>query len=143
MTEGIATVRVRPFFETFAARNAAGDVEGLLQMYAPTIMVAGPNGTSMVPSSALAAAVRSRKQRFEALGLSSATLVSSEATTLNDRYTLARTEWRFDLAHLHGDPVTLSSTFLLEHAGDATRIVMYMNLHDIMAVLRERGIAAD
>ena len=143
MSDEIATVRVRPFFETFAARNAAGDMEGLLQMYAPTIMVAGPNGTSMVPSSALAAAVRNRKQRFDALGLPSATLVSSQATTLDNRYTLARTEWRFDLARLHGDPVTLSSTFLLEHAGDATHIVMYMNHHDIMAVLRERGIAAD
>ena len=143
MTDKIASVHVRPFFEAFAARNAAGDVDGLLQMYAPTIMVAGAGGISMVPSSALAAAVRSRKQRFEALGLPSATLVSAEATTLEDRYTLARTEWRFDLAQLHSDPVTLSSTFLLEHAGDATRIVMYMNVHDIMAVLRERGIAAD
>src|SRR4051794_7431733 len=133
MNDEIAAVRLGPFFETFAARTAAGDIEGLLQMYAPTIMVAGANGTSMVPSSALAAAVRSRKQRFEALGLPGATLVSSEATMLNDRYTLARTEWRFDLARLHGDPVTLSSTFLLEHAGDATRIVMYMNHHDIVA----------
>lgn len=143
MSEAFAAVRVHPFFETFAARNAAGDVEGLLQMYAPSIMVAGPNGTSVVPSSALAAAVRGRKERFEALGVPSATLVSSEATTLNDRYTLARTEWRFDLTHLQGDPVTVSSTFLLEHVGDATRIVMYMNVHDIMAVLRERGIAVD
>ena len=143
MNDEIATVRIRPFFETFAARNAAGDVEGLLQMYAPTIMVAGSNGTSMVPSSALAAAVRSRKQRFEAWGLPSATLVSSDATTLNDRYTLARTEWQFDLAHLHSEPVTLSSTFLLEHAGNVTRIVMYMNLYDIMAILRDRGLAAD
>ena len=138
-----ATVRVRPFFEAFAARNAAGDLEGLLAMYAPTIMVAGPNGTSMVPSNALAAAVRNRKQRFETVGLPSATLLSADAATLDDRYTLARTEWRFDLARLHGDPVTVASTFLLEHAGDATRIVLYMNHHDLITILRERGIAAE
>jgi hypothetical protein len=106
-------------------------------------MIAGANGTNVLPSTAMAAAIRSRKQRFDALGLPSAILVRAEAITLGDGYTLARTEWRFDLSRLHSDPVTVSSAFVLEHHGDATRIILYVNSHDIMAVLRERGIVSE
>jgi hypothetical protein len=142
MTDDSAN-RVQSFFETFAAKNAAGDVDGLLQLFAPTVMIAGPNGTNVLPSNAMAAAIRSRKQRLDSLGVPSATIAGCELTPLSDRYTLARTQWRFDLSRLHSDPVTLSSTFLLEHVGAETRIVVYLNHHDIMALLRERGVVND
>jgi hypothetical protein len=139
MTDDNAT-RVQSFFEMFAAKNAAGDLDGVLQLFAPTVMIAGPNGTNVLPSNAMAAAIRNRKQRLDSLGVPSATLVDCDTIALDDRYTLARTEWRFDLSRLHTDPITLSSTFLLEHVDAETRIIVYMNHHDIMAVLRERGI---
>jgi hypothetical protein len=139
VTERTAT-GVHSFFDTFAAKTAAGDVDGLLQLFAPTVMIAGPNGTNVLPSNAIAAAIRSRRQRLDSLGVPSATIAECELTRLGDRYTLARTEWRFDLSRLHTDSVTLSSTFLLEHVADETRIILYLNEHDIMAVLRERGI---
>lgn len=135
--------RVNRFFETFAAKNAAGDVDGLLHLFASTVMIAGPSGTTVLPSNAMAGAIRTRKQRFDALGLPSATLVRCEATALSDRYTLARTEWRFDLSRLQNDAVTLSSAYVLQHGDDGTRIILYLNEHDIMAVLRERGIVSE
>jgi hypothetical protein len=135
--------RVQSFFETFAAKNAGGDVDGLLRLFAPTVMIAGPNGTNVLPSNAMAAAIRSRKQRLDSLGVPSATIAGCEATALGARYTLARTEWLFDLSRLHTDSVTLSSTFLLEHADADARIILYLNHHDIMAVLRERGIVSE
>ena len=134
--------RVNQFFETFAAKNADGDVDGLLHLFAPTVMIAGPNGTTVLPSKAMAGAIRSRKHTFDALGLPSATLAECHATVLSDRYTLARTQWRFDLSRLQNDGITLSATYMLHHGDDGTRIVLYLNDRDIMAVLRERGIVA-
>jgi len=135
--------RANRFFETFAAKNATGDMDGLLRLFASTVMIAGPNGTTALPSNAMAGAIRSRKQRFDALGLPSATVAQCNATALSDRYTLARAEWRFDLSRLHSESVTLSSTYVLEHSDDGTRIIFYLNEHDIMAVLRERGIVTE
>jgi hypothetical protein len=135
--------QVQSFFEMFAAKNAAGDVDELLQLFAPTVMIAGPNGTQVLPSNVMAAAIRSRRQRLDSLNVPNATIAGCEATVLGDRYTLARTKWRFDLSRLHTDPVTLSSAFLLEHTGADTRIILYLNHHDIMTVLRERGIVSE
>ena len=140
-SEEFATVRLRPFFEEFQARNAAGDIDALARMYAPTILVAGPNGTSAVPSAALAAAIRQRKQRLASLGCPSATLASVSGMPLDRRYALAQTEWLFSLPP-NGDPVTLPSTFIIDGIDTPDpRIVLYMNHQDLMALLRDRGIA--
>ena len=135
--------RVNRFMEMFAAKNAAGDVDALLRLFAPTVMIAGPKGSTPLPANAMAGAIRSRKQRLDELGLASATFVESEATALSDRYTLARAKWRFDVSRLQSEPVTLSSTYVLEHDAAETRIILYLNDHDIMAVLRERGIVTE
>lgn len=135
-----ASVRLRPFFAAFQARNAAGDLDALAQMYAPTIMVASPTGASAVPSTALVAAIRQRKQLFDTLGCPSASLASVDGMPLSDRYALAKTEWRFSLPP-DGEAVILASSFIIEGIGTADpRIVLYMNHQDLMAVLRDRGV---
>jgi hypothetical protein len=135
------TVQLRPFFEAFQARNAAGDIDAVAQMYAPTIMVAGPSGASAVSAVALIGAIRQRKQLFDSLGCPPAALAGVSGMKLDERYALARTEWRFFLPP-DREAVTLSSTFIIDGIGTADpRIVLYMNHRDLMAVLRDRGVS--
>jgi hypothetical protein len=137
-----ATGGLRSFFEAFETAGAALDVDGLARLYAPAILVAGPNGSQVVSRDDLLRAIPKRKQLFDAAGHRSTRLVGLQETKLDDRYTLARTEWRWEFARPAGPPtdLTLPSSFLVEQANSETRIVVYLMHHDVTSELRERGL---
>jgi Domain of unknown function (DUF4440) len=137
-----STGGLRAFFERFQTLSAASDTDGLAAMYATNVMVAGPNGTQVVTSEDLLRAIPKRKQLFESAGYRETELVGFEEAPLTNRYSLVRAEWRWQFQPIEGQPlsVTLPSTFIVDGAGDAPHIVLYMNQQDIGGVLRERGL---
>src|SRR5262245_57655830 len=91
----VADRSIAAFFRRFEARSAALDVEGLVDLYAPAFLMAGPRGTQVVNARDLVYAIPKRKQLFDAAGCRSTTLVSVDETRLDDRYSLVRTEWEW------------------------------------------------
>jgi len=136
-TEGL-----RAFFERFQSLSAASDAEGLAAMYAGHVMFAGANGAQVVSSADLQRAIPIRKQLLESAGCQDTTLVDFDETALGDRYSLVRAQfrWLFKAGTGQTDSVTLPSTFVVDRGGDAPRIVLYLNEHDVKSVLCERGV---
>src|SRR5215831_6763554 len=93
----IAAGGLRAFFERFQSLSAASDVEGLAAMYAPNVIIAGPNGAQVVSSADMQRAIPKRKQLLESVGYQATALVGFEETALTDRYSLVRAQfrWRF------------------------------------------------
>jgi len=142
MSDEFATEGLRSFFAAFERESAAPDVDGLARLYAPAILVAGPNGSQIVSRDDLLRAIPKRKQMFEAAGHRSTKLASLQETRLDDRYTLARTEWQWQFAPSGDAPteLTLPSTFIVDRSGSEPRIVLYMMHHDIARLLKEHGL---
>jgi ketosteroid isomerase-like protein len=138
MSDEFATEGLRSFFGAFERENAAADVEALARLYAPSILVAGPNGSQVVSRDDLLRAIPKRKQMFETAGHRSTKLAALQETKLDDRYTLARTEWRwqFDAPA----ELTVPSTFIVDRSGTELRIVLYMMHHDIARLLKDHGL---
>lgn len=133
---------LRAFFERFQSLTAASDVEKLAAMYAANVMVAGPKGAQVVGSADLQRVIPKRRQLLESVGYQHTALVGFEETTLTDRYSLVRAQFRWDFQTANGEPatVTLPSTFIVDRGGDSPCIVLYMNEQDVVSVLRERGV---
>src|SRR5256884_255259 len=112
------------FFRRFEESSAAGDVDALVALYAPSFLMAGPSGTQVVKASDLAQAIPRRKQMFAAAGCTATTLQSVVDTPLDSRYSLVRTEWQWTFARAGAAPteITLPSTFIVERAADGPRI---------------------
>ena len=129
-------------FERFQRRGAPADPTALADMYAATLMVAGPGGAQVLTSADLLRAIPKREALFDAAGHQSTTLVGFEEQALTPRYSLVRTEWQW----LFGRPsrervaVTLPSTYLVDRLGATPQIVVYIIQEDIGAVLRQRGL---
>jgi len=140
----IPTGGLRAFFERFQSLSAASDVEGLAGMYAGSVMIAGANGVQIVTSADMQRAIPRRKQLLESAGHQDTTLVGFEETALTDRYALVRAQfqWHFKAANGQAATVTLPSTFVVDRGGDSPHIVLYLNEHDVVSVLRERGVLA-
>ena len=140
----IPTGGLRAFFERFQSLSAASDGEGLAAMYAGHVMIAGANGAQVVSSADIQRAIPKRKQLLESVGYQNTALVGFEETALGDRYSLVRAQfqWHFKPANSEPATVTLPSIFVVDRGGDSPHIVLYLNEHDVVSVLRERGVLA-
>src|SRR5215831_11857537 len=140
----IHTGGLRAFFERFQSLSAASDVEGLAAMYAGNVMIAGAHGVQVVSSADMQRAIPKRKQLLQSVGYQDTALVGFEETALTDRYSLVQAQFRWQFRAADGQPatVTLPSTFVVDRGGDSPHIVLYLNEHDVVSVLRERGVLA-
>jgi len=136
-----SAVQAQTFFQTFERLSAAGDAEALAGLYAATFLSAGPDGVQTVKASDLIQVIPKRKQLLQSIGCQSTKLASVEETKLDDHYSLCRTEWCWRFDHADGPvEITLPSTFVVHRSGEGWRIVLYLTHHNIMTVLRERGM---
>jgi hypothetical protein len=140
----IPTGGLRSFFDRFQSLSAASDVEGLAAMYAANVMIAGANGAQVVSSENLQRAIPKRKQLLESVGHQGTALVGFEETALGDRYSLVRAQFEWHFKAANGEPAaeTLPSIFVVDRGGDSPHIVLYLNEHDVVTALRERGVLA-
>lgn len=136
------TKAIEVFFREFEKNSNTGDVDQIVSQFADSFIVAGPDGSQVVPSNDFRAAIPHRKKLFENLGSRSTTLESIHETKLDDQYVLAKTEWRmqFDRGAGAAEDVTVWATYIVHTSGEARKIVFYLTHENIMAVLQQRGI---
>ena len=132
------------FFRTFEQLSAEWNAADLAGLYAPSFLLAGPSGSQLVRAADLQQAIPKRKDLFKTLGCTSTQLATLQETSLDDRYSLVRTEWhwRFERSSEALVEFTLPSSYVIERSPDRWQIVAYIPHADIMAELRRRGLLA-
>jgi hypothetical protein len=131
------------FLRGFELHNNTSDFTSAVSQFADTFMAAGPQGAQCVRASDFALVLPKRKQLFESLGCHSMQLISVDAHALGDRYAMAHTRWKVNLAG--SDPaeedMVVASTFVVDTDQQPFRIVLYLAHQDILAMLKERASA--
>ena len=132
------------FFQAFEQLSAASNAAELAGLYAPSFLMAGPNGSRVVRAIDLQHAIPKRKELFTSVGCTATHLTALEETVLDDRYSLVRTEWRWHFERSPEAPVefTLPSSFVIDRSLERWQIVAYIPHADVMAELRRRGLLA-
>ena len=135
-----ASTSVEEFFRRFEHNNK-NDFSAAATQFADTFMAAGPQGAQCVKASDFVLALPKRKQLFESLGCASMQLVSVDAHSLGDRYSMAHTRWKVNFTEdAPSMPATfVESTFVVDTGGERIQIVLYLAHQDIVAILKERG----
>ncbi|GAA1256878.1 hypothetical protein GCM10009677_03900 [Sphaerisporangium rubeum] len=131
---------VRTFFEEFSRAGDTLDTTAISTQFADTFLSADPSGTQPVPRSAFLAALPAREKLFASIGVGSIHLTSLTETRLDDHYILVDTRWQGTPATPGGEPLDLSSAYILHRAPDGTlRIVFYLNHQDLREIVRARS----
>jgi hypothetical protein len=117
--------QVQEFFDTYAHASGTLDQQVLASCFPEEFLVADDTGARAVPLSAFLQALPRRAQMFADAGIGPPVLGSVTCQQLDKRYVLARTHWTAPRT-TSGDPVHLSSSFLLRHGDDGFRIVAYL-----------------
>ena len=138
---------VARFLAVYARETAEDNLQAVVSHFAESFLFAGPSGSQPVRAADFAAALPRRKALFDQLGSQPAELTAIHETPLDSRYVLARTTWRFSFRN-HNTPAQefdTDSTFLIDTGLPGTpkpdfKILLYLPHHDIMQMLRDRGI---
>jgi len=131
------------FFRIFESNASSNDTDAVVSQFADVFMAANPQGAQAVRASDFALALPRKKQYFDSLGCNSTQLVSLNETRLDARYIMARTQWKMTFARSGTEPqdVVVDSVFIVDTGGDRAKIVFYLASHDLLQILKERGIA--
>jgi hypothetical protein len=132
------------FFHEFNHNSNLSETGAVISQFAEIFMVAGPQGTQVVPANAFALALPRRKMQFEEMGCQSTELISLRETTLGNHYVMAETEWQMTFVRGGESPeeITVASTFIVYIGHEQPKIVFYLPQHDVMALLKNRGVGA-
>jgi hypothetical protein len=132
------------FFQEFNHNSNLSETGAVISQFAETFMVADPQGAQVVPANAFALALPRRKKQFEEMGRRSTELKSLRETTLGNHYVMAETEWQMTFVRGGNPPeeITVASTFIVFIGDEQPKIVFYLPQHDVMALLKSRGVGA-
>ena len=141
-----ATPTITPmarFIRDYALHTDKGNVPELIACFADVFLAGGPQGAQPVRASDFALALPKRYKLFETMGCRSTELTGLQENWLDTRYVSARTEWQltFERPGREPLPIVVQSTYLVDTGTEPFRILVYLAHSDIMAILKEHGIA--
>ena len=133
---------IEQFFQTFELNRRTGNIPAMVEQYADVFLVAGPQGAQCIRGEEFALALPKRKRLFDSLGCQFTDFVSLVETPLNDRFVLARTQWKMTFTRNPGNEkyLLVDSIFIIDTAADGFKIIFYLPLQDIMQLLKDQGI---
>jgi hypothetical protein len=136
---------MQQFLNSYAESAASGRVAEVVSHFADTFMVPGPQGAQCVRATDFASVLPKRYELFEKLGCRSTELLSATEIRLDGRYVLARTRWRmtFEGRDSRTVDVEADSDYVIDTGLEPWKIVFYLANQDLMAVLKQRGIALE
>ena len=132
------------FFQDFERNSNLSESDASISQFAEMFLFAGPQGAQVVPANAFALALPRRKKQFQEMGCQSTDLISLRETTLGNDYVMAETAWQMTFAQGERSPekITVASTFIVYTGDEQPKIVFYLPQHDVMALLKDRGVGA-
>jgi len=126
MTDASSRATAREFVDRFTRATADDDHALLGGCFADVFLAGDADGVRPVPRDLFLAAVPRRRKAFADAGVGQSSLMSYAASELDDHYVLVRTEWTAPRLN-GGDPVELSSSFLLYRDVGPGIAVAYLN----------------
>ncbi|GJF03876.1 hypothetical protein PSD17_28350 [Pseudonocardia sp. D17] len=105
--------------------------EGAADAFAPTFLSTDPVGATVVTREALAAALPARAQLFARAGVGPLRLDEARQIVLDDRHLLVATSWQ-------ASSLRLDATYLLRREPAGLQVLVYLNHHDVRALLADR-----
>lgn len=122
---------IQAFLDEFDRRSGGGG--GAAALFAAQFLAVDPVRALVLTPEVLAGALPGRRKMFDAAGVGEIRRGEARQLRLDDRHLLVAAEWSAERAG--AAPLRLASTFLVRREPDGPRILVYLNHHDVAALL--------
>jgi hypothetical protein len=120
------------FIEEFDRTSSQANTEATA-LFAETFLALDPARALALTPTMLAGALHARRGMFAKAGVGAVRRTNARQLRLDDHHVLVAADWTADRADR--EPLRLESTFLIRREPDGPRIVVYLNHHDVAALL--------
>jgi hypothetical protein len=129
------------FFEHYAAVSLGSESEALAALYAPTFIVAAPQGSRAFENdSRFVAWLRQVRDFNVEHGMVALAVGDVRPVQLSPLHTLATVEWRARFTRTGDRQIGFEISYLLERAGDSWKILSYVSRSDQEEEMRKLGL---
>lgn len=135
--------KVDEFFARYEQGANSFDPDLMSSLYTAEFMAGDPDGVSCGRNDqALRDAVIQRKKLFQQIGFKRARILHVEATSLDDKYTMAKVHWHMTFERQPGHPLEFKFfiTYFLFDSGTGPKAAFWISHDDEQRVMREAGL---
>lgn len=130
------------FFARYAERSLGPTPEALADLYAPTFLVAGPEGSAAFPNDdRFRAWLRGVADFNRAHDMRTLHAIKVREATLSPLHTLATVTWGAQFERTGDEVIEFEIAYLLERTAQAWRILAYISRADQAAEMSRLGLA--
>lgn len=123
---------IHAFVDEYDRRSAEPDTDPTA-LFADSFLALDPARAITLTPTILAKALPARRGMFDAAGVGAIRRTNARQLHLDDHHILVSVDWT--AARADRNPLHLASTFLLRQQPDGPRILVYLNHHDVTALL--------
>jgi hypothetical protein len=120
------------FVDEYDRRSAEPGADATT-LFAASFLALDPARAVTLTPAMLAAALPTRRGMFDAAGVGAIRRTDACQLRLDDHHVLVSVDWTAERADR--DPLRLESAFLIRREPDGPRILVYLNHHDVAALL--------
>jgi hypothetical protein len=134
---------IERFFARYEEAANSFDPDVVSAAFTSSFMGGDPNGVACIQNDeGFRRAVSDRRAFFAEIGFRSAEVLSVVATSLDERYTMAKVHWHMVFERPPGPPLDFRFfiTYFLFDAGRGPKVVFYISHEDEQQVMREAGL---
>lgn len=134
-------ITLRQFFDRYAELSSGPDPERLADLYAPTFIVGGPEGSqAFANDSRFLEWLREANDFNRRHGMRWLGVVAIHAITLSPLHTLATVSWGAQFEKTGARIIEFEISYLVEHAGESWKILSYISQTDQNAEMKKAGL---
>jgi len=132
---------VEAFFKRYERAISESDTAVIGSLYADVFMYAGPQGVQPVKKEDFLKVIPKRRAWLTSMGLTESLLDRVEQSSLDAKYTIAKTWWRMTFEK-NGErkQIETRATYVLEQKGDSFQIVFQIDHQDLAARVKDIGL---
>jgi hypothetical protein len=132
---------LRRFFEAYAQMSLGTNPKELAAAYAPTFLVAGPQGSQAFKNDRkFVKWLRELHEFNQARGMRGLSVVELRESPLSPRHTLATVRWGAVFEKTGDRRIEFDIAYLLERSDDRWTILAYVSQSDQEAAMKEEGL---
>lgn len=134
---------IEEFFARYEKGSNSFDPDLMSSLYTAEFMAGDPNGVSCGRNDQeLRESFVKRKEFFQQIGFKRARILHVEATSLDEKYTMAKVHWHMTFEKQQGHPLDFKFfiTYFLYDQGDGPKAAFWISHDDEQRVMREAGL---
>lgn len=135
--------KIDEYFERYEKGANSFDPDLMCSLYTAEFMAGDPNGVSCGRNGQeLRDAIVQRRKFFGQIGFRQARILGTEATPLDERYTMAKVHWHMTFEKEAGRPLDFRFfvTYFLYDDGTGPKAAFWISHEDEQRVMREAGL---